>query len=83
MHRTMPRVLYMRANGPAIRAIRHSREESLEQVAARARITREALRFIETGKTKNARPLTVEAIAVALGVSLDEIVVRPPQAIPA
>lgn len=83
MHRTMPTVLYMQANGPAIRALRHKRRESLERLAARAQISRETLRFIEVGLTENARPLTLNAIADALGVPVDSITVAPPTAISA
>lgn len=69
----MRTVMPMRANGPAIRALRHQRGESLEQVAARAQITREALRFIEVGKTADPHPLTMRSIAGALDVPLDRI----------
>lgn len=63
----------MRPNGQAIRDRRQQRGESIEQVAVRARIGTETLRNIEVGNTEDARPLTMIAIAKALGTDVNSI----------
>ncbi|GAA3503780.1 hypothetical protein GCM10019016_108920 [Streptomyces prasinosporus] len=49
---------------------------SMAEVAARAGISAETLRKIETGRAPTPAFFTVAALAGALGLSMDELVVR-------
>lgn len=73
----------MRPNGQAIRDRRASRGETVEALALRIGIARETLRRIELGQTEDARPVTMKAIAEALGCSVEEIAADGEQAVPA
>ncbi|MET8682601.1 helix-turn-helix transcriptional regulator [Streptomyces sp. NPDC004732] len=51
-------------------------ERSMVSVAAEAGLSAETLRKIETGRAPTPALFTVAALASALGLSLDELVVR-------
>ncbi|WP_370100921.1 helix-turn-helix domain-containing protein [Streptacidiphilus sp. MAP12-20] len=50
-------------------------DRSMVQIAAQAGLSAETLRKIETGRAPTPAFFTVAALAVALGLSLDELVV--------
>ena len=59
--------------GPALRRIRERMEVSLVSVARRAEISDAMLSRIERGERMSPHFTTVAKIALALGVSLDEV----------
>jgi transcriptional regulator with XRE-family HTH domain len=63
-----------RANGDRVRTLRG--QESQEELAHRARISSSTVRGIEAGRIVMPRKLTMEALAAALGVTVDDITVE-------
>jgi transcriptional regulator with XRE-family HTH domain len=51
-------------------------ERSMAEVAARAGISAETLRKIETGRAPTPAFFTVAALATALGLSMDDLAAR-------
>ncbi|KKL56416.1 hypothetical protein LCGC14_2245630 [marine sediment metagenome] len=62
-----------------IRRLRYGRGLTQDQVAGLAGISRIAFRDIETGKTRHPRVTTLQGIAGALDVGLQELMSEPPQ----
>ncbi|GHH85754.1 transcriptional regulator [Streptomyces sulfonofaciens] len=59
------------------RLLREARgERSMVEVAARAGLSAETLRKIETGRAPTPAFFTVAALAAVLGLSMDDLVVR-------
>lgn len=62
-----------RVDGSKIRALRRQQERSVEQLAVAAGISPTTLRKIETEPQGRTKPPYASAIAVALGVEIDDI----------
>ena len=67
----------MASLGQRVRDIRYSKGCGLDELASRAEISRTAIYQIENGKTGSPHANTLRRIAMALDVSMDELLGHP------